>query len=389
VPRVSPSRPLRRAASATAGLAACLAFAVAGAACSRDDRQAGGGAAQPLASRARAQRAFYYWRTVFRLSAAERAALRDLAVSRLYVRVFDVVWQGGQAVNVGELRASAAAGVPGAEDDATAATAAAGVPADLEIVPVVFVREAVLRHTLLTEVPALAARLGRDVQARLAALGVSAHELQLDCDWTDSSQAAFFALLRELRRQTGLRLSATLRLHQIKYRERTGVPPVERGMLMFYNMGRFSADPDERAIFDAASASRYLSRVAEYPLPLDVALPIWSWTLHLRGDRVLDVLQSTDPAELATEPALERVADERYRARATGFFRGALLRQGDELKAEIIDPARAKQAAALIAPALSVAAPEAPRTLALFDLSERNLSRHGNRSLEQLFSFVR
>ena len=35
-------------------------------------------------------RAFYYWRTSFALSPAERATLTELGVKRLYVRVFDI-----------------------------------------------------------------------------------------------------------------------------------------------------------------------------------------------------------------------------------------------------------------------------------------------------------
>ena len=31
-------------------------------------------------------------------------------------------------------------------------------------------------------------------------------------------------------------MSATIRLHQVKYRADTGVPPVDRGMLMAYNL---------------------------------------------------------------------------------------------------------------------------------------------------------
>jgi hypothetical protein len=126
-------------------------------------------------------------------------------------------------------------------------------------------------------------------------------ELQIDCDWTDLTRAAFFDFVTELRvlvHREGALLSATIRLHQVKYRERTGVPPVDRGMLMFYNMGGITADADTRSIFDRARAESYLARLPEYPLPLDAALPIWSWTVHTRGDRVVGLLQSTDPAEL-------------------------------------------------------------------------------------------
>ena len=326
-------------------------------------------------------RAFYYWRTVFALSAPERAALRELQISRLYVRLFDVAWSRDQAPElVGELTVA-----PGE-----------GAPAGVELVPVVFVRQEVLQHLDRPGVAALARVLWRGVQTRTALLGARPRELQLDCDWTDRSRDRFFALLDELRaldaaeRTAGaaappLRLSATIRLHQIKYRERTGVPPVERGMLMFYNMGRFSSLAQDRAIFDAGSAEKYLARLRDYPLPLDVALPIWSWTLHLRDGEVIDLLQSTDAQELAGVAFLRPTGHDRYMATETAFFRGALLRAGDELKGERLSATELAAAAAQVAPRLAPSPPDAPRTLALFDLSERNLRRHDSSQLEHLF----
>ena len=299
-------------------------------------------------------RAFYYWRTTFALSAAERAALTG--VTRLYVRMFDVGADG-------ELLGKLAAGTP--------------VPQGLEVVPVVFLKNDVFKHPP----PGLARTVRAEVAARMQALGAVAHELQLDCDWTEGTREAYFAFLAEL--HGAVPLSATIRLHQVKYRERTGVPPVERGMLMFYNMGKFSADPTMRAIFDEASARKYLGRIAEYPLPLDAALPIWSWVVHLRDDRVIGLLESTDPDELAALDFATRSAPDRYTVTRAAFLHGTLLRDGDLLKIEVTAQADTLAAAGMLGPHLAPIA----RTVALFDLSERNLGRHGN--LDQAFRALR
>jgi len=340
--------------------AAILGVALAGA-CSSSARSADGPPAR---------RAFYYWRTTFRLAPAEQQALAELGIARLYVRAFDVAWSAEDAAPsiLGKL----------------AVADGARVPAGIEVVPVVFLREEVLRRGAARLGP-LAAEVWAEVQRRMALLGVTPRELQLDCDWTDGSRDAFFALLARVRERSGLPLSATIRLHQIKYRERTGVPPVERGMLMFYNMGQFSADPEARAIFDPQSAARYLARVSEYPLPLDVALPIWSWTVHLRDDAVEGLLQSTDPDELAALPFLRRAAPDRYVATQTAFLHGTLLREGDMLKIEVTGPDDALAAARQIAPHLAAAA---GRTVTLFDLSERNLARHAPATLDLVFRAV-
>lgn len=321
------------------------------------------------------QRAFYYWRTTFRLSPAEQRAITELGVTRLYVRAFDVEWSAAEAAPsmIGKL-------VPDA-----GAQAGARPPAGVEVVPVVFLREEVLRR-VPRAIPGLARELWAEVRRRMELLEVTPRELQLDCDWTDTTRDAFFELVARVREEAKLPLGATIRLHQIKYRERTGVPPVERGMLMFYNMGRFSADPEARAIFDPASAARYLARVPDYPLPLDVALPIWSWTVHLRDDRVVGLMQSTDPDELAALPFLARATPDRYLVTRSAFLHGTLLREGDALKIEVTGPAEALAAAVQIAPYL---APTGGRTVSLFDLSERNLARHAPATLDQVFRAVR
>jgi hypothetical protein len=258
----------------------------------------------------------------------------------------------------------------------------------VEIVPVVFLRERVF-HGLSAEGTArLAERVWSEVQ-RLSRQGnVVLRELQLDCDWTDTTRAPFFAFLEQLGLLAGpaeVTLSATIRLHQVKYRERTGVPPVSRGMLMFYNMGRIA--PGERAIFDAAKAEAYLARLPEYPLALDVALPIWSWTVHLRDDRVEGLLQNTDPATLSANDALEPAPAGRFLVKRPTFVQGTLLREGDVLQPEVIEPSIALEAARLVAPRLAPASPA--RTISLFDLSERNLARHDVEALDRLFRTIR
>jgi hypothetical protein len=323
-----------------------------------------------------ATRAFYYWRTTFALGPAELRAVTALAVSRIYLRMFDVAWSEADHAATPVGRVSRADG--------------ATVPDGVELVPVIYLEAEVFRHVGRAQVPALARRLWAEVEARAAVIGFRPRALQLDCDWTETTRDGFFALVRELKLASGVPLSATIRLHQIKYRERTGVPPVDRGMLMFYNMGRFSADPEARAIFDPAAAARYLARLDDYPLALDVALPIWSWTVHVRDDVVVGLLQSTDPAELAHVDLVRPAGPDRYVAIRTGFLHGTLVREGDILKTEVTGPTETRAAAAMLAAHLPPTPAAGPaRTISLFDLSERNLTRHGNDQLDQVLRAVR
>lgn len=314
------------------------------------------------------RRAFYFWRTNLELTPAEQQAVKDLGVQRIYVRAFDVAWNEDEryAGPVGVLRGTAPAGV--------------------ELVPVVYVKNDVFSHvTGDSQVRDLAKAIVTQVWGVEAGVGFKAHELQLDCDWTDRTRDKFFALVRGVKEESDFTVTSTIRLHQIKYRERTGVPPVERGTLMFYNMGKFSADPEARMIFDADSAAKYLARIDEYPLPLDVALPIWSWTIHLRDEQVVGLLQSTDPAELPALDFLQADGENRFVVTRSTFLHGTWLREGDVLKIEVTGPAETQAAAAMLAPHLKTET----RTITLFDLSERNLTRHGTDELDKVFRSLR
>jgi len=313
-------------------------------------------------------RAFYYWRTTFSLSPIERQALADAGIDRLYVRMFDVEWNATE-------RAPRMIGKLSAASDQR-------VPPGIEVVPVVFLRQDIFKHLDAAGGAKLARELWVEARRRAEMLGATPRELQLDCDWTDASRDRWFGFVRDVKQASGVTLSSTIRLHQIKYREKTGVPPVERGMLMFYNMGKFSSEVDDRAIFDATTAAKYLDRVGDYPLPLDVVLPVWSWTVHIRDDRVIDLLQSTDPDELPSHDFLIPAGLDRYAATRNAFLHGTLLREGDVLKIERMGPSDVRTAADLVIPHLAPGA----RSVALFDLSERNLQRHGTDSLRQLFS---
>lgn len=327
-------------------------------------------------------RAFYYWRTTLAVSDAERQVLTALGVQKLYLRLFDVV--------------PGAEGVPQVTTALRAESRGARSPELSQLpqaVPVVFLRNEAFARLPPGGEAALARLVWESVlstlQAHAAATLPPITELQVDCDWTDSTRPRFFEFLRALRRlgPVNLQLSATIRLHQVKFRERTGVPPVDRGMLMFYNMGRFDSAEAERAIFDAAVAESYLQRLDEYPLPLDVALPIWSWTLQVRDEQVVGLLQSTDPAELAGLDFIAVRGEQRFEVTRTTFLHGQLLRQGDVLKGETLTETDLQSAAAMLTRHLGRS--QQPRTVALFDLSERNLKRHAVNTLEAAFATVR
>src|ERR1019366_1414323 len=103
------------------------------------------------------------------------------------------------------------------------------------------------------------------------------------CDWTAATRATYFQLLKVARSRlneagfASAKISATIRLFQCKYMAKTGVPPVDKGLLMCYNMGNLTHPGTGNSILETTELKKYIASVTTYPLPLDVALPIFDW----------------------------------------------------------------------------------------------------------------
>lgn len=360
-PRASAPSPGRRRLPLLLLLGALAAALVAGACASK------------RAARPPARRAFYYWRTQWSGAPALAQGLAQSGASRLYLRLFDVDWDGAAraALPLSPLQLSAP------------------LPA-VEIVPVVFLKNRVFAETSDAGVEALGEHVLQKILAMAEAAALRPREVQLDCDWSDGTRARYFHFLRHLRgrlRARGAQLSATIRLHQIKYAARTGVPPVDRGMLMLYNFGPLRADAERSSIFNVADAERYTPHIARYALPLDLALPLFSWGVHSRDGGVIGLLEKLDAAEVEATGAFRGLRPGRYEAARSLYLHGRYFREGDELLLEETTPEVTRQAAAVAARG---AGPERPYgTIAFFDLDERNLRRYAPSDLQAILAALR
>lgn len=304
-----------------------------------------------------AQASFYFWRTRLELSAPERKALSDLEAKRLRVRLFDVVKDARGIHPLGKLRAAPGASLPVAE-----------------VLPVVFLREAVFRGA--PDATGLAGRILAERDEICQEGNLPCKGLELDCDWTPGSREGFFALCRTLGDSLHARkerLHSTLRLHQYRNPAQTGVPPVDRLTLMAYNLGPTTATPQRQSILDLKELARWLETKSIYPKPLDIALPLYGWALVVRDGRPVDLLQQAGAAELDTLPWLETEPDGLRKARQGFFLHGRWIRKDDRLKLESPDARTLRKAADLLARRLP---PQKDRELVFFDLSEGALASH-------------
>jgi len=314
------------------------------------------------------RRAFYYWKSEGLPSEAETALLDRLHVDRLYVRLFDLD-AAGQPQSIlalpGELPAALTAG------------------GSREIVPVVYAVPEALKKLGENALRALGERTAREMLARCRASGLAPAEVQVDYDWTAGTRENYFRFLEGVRKGLigggKIALSATIRLHQVKDRESTGVPPVDRGLLMAYNLST-PADPAVRnSILDMEVLEPYLRGLEKYPLVLDVALPCFSWIVHFEGRRVLGLIPYASAVRsLDPDGDFKRDGPNWLEAGVRTYVAGRSVEPGDRLRIERVDPALVLEAAR----ALSARLPRVSRHVAFFSLDMDDLNEFSGGSYE-------
>jgi hypothetical protein len=155
------------------------------------------------------------------------------------------------------------------------------------------------------------------------------HEVQVDCDWSKSTELQYFNLLEEMRyilHAHGIQLSATIRLHQL----RTSVPPVDRGVLMLYNTGSLKHPETKNSILSYADAMPYLKKM-NYSLPLDYAFPNFGWGVWFRENSFQAILHQQDYSD---ENLYEQTDSTHYRVIQEHFNEGHWMVCGDIIRKE-------------------------------------------------------
>jgi hypothetical protein len=178
-------------------------------------------------------------------------------------------------------------------------------------------------------------------------------EIQMDCDWTEKTKAKYFSFIDKFKvncDQKQISVTATIRLHQVKYFEMTGVPPVDRGSLMFYNMSSVSDPNTKNSIFDEEIAKKYLVNFDRYPLKLDVILPAFSWGVLFRNNKITGIINDVKMEELSNNNNFELLKGNFYRVVKNIFFHERYLKKNDQIRIEEINPEITQLSAELIAP---------------------------------------
>ena len=222
------------------------------------------------------ENAVYHWKRSVNLSDADKAFLKEHDITRIYLRYFDIREDYTHGA------------VPGA----AAWLSAGDVSSDVAVVPTVFITLEAMKAMSERE-GEFALKICDYIKSMSEAAEISnIPEVQLDCDWTESTQDSYFRLCEEVGKrlaEDNIRLSSTIRLHQLSL----PAPPVDKGVLMVYNVGNLKSPEETNSILRPDEVEKYLADAPRYALPLDVAYPVFSWGAVFR-DGTFDRLTRID-----------------------------------------------------------------------------------------------
>ena len=155
-------------------------------------------------------------------------------------------------------------------------------------------------------------------------------EIQVDCDWSGKTKKRYFEFLKILKEQSHKSISVTIRLHQVKYYTKTGIPPVDYGVLMYYNMSDFTDIETKNYILDLEVASAYHYNFDTYPLPLNLALPLYSQATIIRFSKVVGLMEGVRTEDINSN--FKKIKDNFYLITKTHYFKAKLLYEGDKIR---------------------------------------------------------
>jgi len=312
--------------------------------------------------------AFYHWKNTLDISHSEIKYLTQVKAEKIYLRFFDVDWEGNAPVPVSILEIKK------------------NIPSDIEIVPTVFITNRTMVNISTDKIPDLVEKIFTKINFLEQVYEKNEiHEIQFDCDWSEKSKAKYFELLQLLKSKfssKSKRLSATIRLHQIKYFKKTGTPPVDRGTLMFYNMDNINDASTENSIINLELAKQYFQNFDKYPLPLDIALPIFKWGIVFQDDKLVKIINNLDASELQDTSRFIKIDKNRFELAKSTYIKGYYLYQKDQIRLEQVDIKVLKKAAVL----LSKIVPKEDRSIIFYHLDSTQIADYPYEEIKDIYS---
>ncbi len=288
-------------------------------------------------------KSFCYWDTTYKL---DTALYQEYGVNHLFLRYFDVDWDESSHSARPIATLSSSDSIP---DTFT---------------PVVYMTNIVFEKSTPGDLDSLANRISRRIKSvnldfenvirngshvnwddSIACKNIKARFAQkythvlIDCDWTEGTKEAFFNFVHLIKKAIpDKEIQVTLRLWQYKYRTKAGIPPVDRCLLMCYNMQMANDYSVTNSIATQDELRKYIQG-EKYPLKLDVALPVFSWALLFRNQKSIGIIGNADSQDFRNDiENYKSMSHNHYTLLNDRVIGKIFARRGDEIRVEAVSP---------------------------------------------------
>jgi hypothetical protein len=308
---------------------------------------------------------FYYWKTSGKLNSTEKSILKDSKVEKIYLKMFDVVWNENLQMPVNTLT------IQSVEESLNV----------LEVIPTIFIKNDIFSKSSDIQLNELSVKVNNMINS-ISSGNFVYNEIQFDCDWTESTKNRFFKFLKDFEKISGKQLSVTLRLHQIKFQSIMGIPPVEKATLMFYNMGDLSQSSETNSILNLEKSNKYVAYLKKYPIHLDVALPIFSWSVLIRNGKVSGLFPDILEKDLSDTALFAKMKYNYYFVRKAHLIHGKYLETADIIRFESSNLQNVKAAIHQLKEFL----PNEERDIILYNLDSLQIQNFGYENITSIFN---
>lgn len=351
-------------------------------------------------------RSFCYWKTDMYFQETEDSLVKKMNVQHMYVRFFDIDYN------------------PYSKESLPVATIQ-GISlnkSNPEITPSIFITNEVVLKSDTKQLDSLAVRMARRIgqiakkmndrkaesnaynivypkdyykqkdfkalnydsvkKAESAKLKVDFKEILIDCDWTEKSQKNYFYLLKQVKKQfPSSKLVATIRLWQYKYATKAGIPPVDKGLLMCYNITKPDDFQTKNSIGTSEELAQYITH-SDYKLKLDIALPLYSWGVAFRGNQFKGILSDYDRL-IKDTIKVKKVSDDKYVLQDDVLVGQTYLRNGDEIRIEKISDNEIEKMISIIKSKIQI---DNQTKVTFFSFDKKYINDYGTENISNFYA---
>ena len=318
-------------------------------------------------------RGFYAWQSHYDIDEVKNQKLfQSFAGERLYLKMFEVTYDerwGAIPVSKTNMKLHNE------------------FMSNAELVPCVFIENEVLSKSNSIQLNELADNIlflvDKFIKEDLfdsSATNNNYTEIQLDCDWSKGNQDSYFELIKLIKEKSQKTVSCTMRLYPYKFRHQMGTPPVDRIMLLCYNLLNPTKNTDKNSILEIEELKKYIDFDTPYPVPVDVALPAYSSGYRFDQQRFAGIFHAVpenfEEIAVATKDNLHFIVKEDTSINHKYF------RKGEKIKIERISESVLLEAAELISNHIN----QSEMNVVIYHLDHEELNQYNHEILDSVFT---